>query len=149
MLPGEVGVFAMRDLPQGQIIIDASLIREQLFSLETYRALDEITKRQVDKFLATVYDGFFCIPNINYMPTPWYCNHSCDPNVGFDRLDNMVLIKDVKAGDELCIDYAFAITNPDWSLECRCGTRKCRKIITGNDWKNPEYFNANKSYMAI
>lgn len=83
------------------------------------------------------------------MPTSWYCNHSCDPNIGFDRLDNMVLIKDVKAGDELCIDYAFAITNPDWSLECRCETRKCRKIITGNDWKNPEYFNANKSYMAI
>lgn len=149
MLPGEVGLFAMRDLPKGQIINDASLIREQLYSLEIYRSLDDITRRQVDKFVTVAYDGFFCIPNINYMPTSFYCNHSCDPNVGFDGHDNMVLIKDVKAGDELCIDYAFSITNPDWKLECHCGSSKCRKFITGNDWKNPEYFNANKDYMSI
>ncbi len=149
LLPGEVGLFALRGLLKGEIINDATQVREKLYSLEAYRNLDEITKYQVDKFCAVAYDGFYSIPNINYLPISWFCNHSCDPNVGFDRNDNLVLIKDVGTGEELFLDYAFCITNPEWSLVCRCGSTKCRRIITGNDWKNPEYFNANKGFMSI
>jgi len=31
----------------------------------------------------------------------------------------------------------MVICDPDFRMECRCGRRNCRKMVTGNDWKEP------------
>lgn len=149
MLPGELGVFALRNLKKGQIINKCGFGDETLYNLNIYKKLDKITRQRVDGFCATVYDGFFSIPNINYMPISWHCNHCCSPNVGFDKKNNMVLIKNVSAGKELFLDYGFVITNPDFLMKCKCGSKNCRKVITGNDWLNKEFSKKNKQYMCV
>ncbi|MFZ6006838.1 MAG: SET domain-containing protein-lysine N-methyltransferase [Nitrospirota bacterium] len=83
------------------------------------------------------------------MPIAWFGNHSCDPNMGYDKEGNLVLIKNVKAREELTHDYGFSVTDPKFKMHCRCGAKNCRKIITGNDWKDPEYFKKNKEFMNV
>jgi SET domain-containing protein len=73
-------------------------------------------------------------------PDLWLCsdgslpddliNHSCDPNAGF--LDgDLVLhaLRDIAAGEEVCWDYSTSIAEPGWSLDCRCGSARCRRVV--------------------
>lgn len=149
MLSGEVGLFALRPLKKGTIVNKSFCRGEKLFSKDVYKKLYKITKKVVTDFCTRVYDGFFSVPDLNNLPISWFSNHSCDPNVGFDKRGNMILIKNVKNGDELTQDYGFSITDPEYKLKCFCGSKNCRKIITGNDWKNLEYSKKNKKYMAV
>lgn len=55
-----------------------------------------------------------------------YGNHSCDPNMG----KGLVALRDIAAGEELTIDYARFSTK-DWRMECRCGSKNCRRIVVG------------------
>lgn len=63
-----------------------------------------------------------------------YNNHSCDPNCGMHGEITFIAIRDIQPNEELTIDYAF-IDNENYSFECHCGSRHCRHIITGYDWK--------------
>jgi len=38
---------------------------------------------------------------------------------------------------ELTLDYG-TIANNDLSFECKCGSKNCRKMVTGKDWQNLE-----------
>jgi len=48
-----------------------------------------------------------------------------------------VAMRSIQAGEELCLDYAMAITG-DYKMECNFGNSNCRKLITGDDWKKKE-----------
>lgn len=63
-----------------------------------------------------------------------YINHSCNPNCGMHGEITFVAIRDIEAGEELTIDYAF-VDNEDYSFECHCGSPDCRGVVTGYDWK--------------
>lgn len=67
-----------------------------------------------------------------------HLNHSCDPNVGVRGQITFVAMRDVSSGSELTIDYAMIDGDPSERMPCSCGTRECRKVITGNDWRLPE-----------
>jgi SET domain-containing protein len=68
-----------------------------------------------------------------------FFNHSCDPNAGFHGQIFLVAMRDIKKGEEVVLDYAMALCaskNADpYRMECKCGSKKCRGIITDNDWK--------------
>jgi len=55
-----------------------------------------------------------------------YLNHSCEPNVGV--AGNVVFVA--------MRDYAM-IDDSQSSMECHCGTARCRGTITGQDWRLP------------
>lgn len=76
-----------------------------------------------------------------------YNNHSCEPNCGMHGEITFIAIKDILPGEELTIDYAF-IDNEDYSFECSCGTKSCRHIITGFDWKIKELQDRFYPYFA-
>ncbi len=67
-----------------------------------------------------------------------FYNHSCEPNSGFGGNIVCVAMRDIKAGEELTIDYCMERTEPDYRMDCNCRNPNCRNTITGNDWKNPE-----------
>ena len=71
-----------------------------------------------------------------------FLNHNCKPNTGFKGQIFLVAMRDIDKDEEITIDYAMVLysapTNPGYRLECLCGSEKCRKIITDNDWKIPE-----------
>lgn len=69
-------------------------------------------------------------------------NHSCNPNAGFNGQIFLVAMKDIKKNTEVVFDYAMVLygnnKKESYNIECNCGSKKCRKIITENDWKIPE-----------
>lgn len=60
-------------------------------------------------------------------------NHSCDPNAGHRKISELIAIRDIKKGEEITYDYSATIgpnvTTDVWTMECACGTKKCRKVI--------------------
>lgn len=148
MLKGEIGIFAVRDLEIGAIIGYDHLMQETLFiKWNEYDFFDIETKSMIDKYCLGNNCGFFAPVDINHMPIPWHINHSCNPNVGFDEDDNFVTIKNVLKNEELTYDYAFGESNSNFSMICKCNQPGCRKIITGDDWKVPEFYRNNEKHM--
>lgn len=77
-----------------------------------------------------------------------FINHSCDPNVGFLGQVTYVAMREIKAGEELCHDYAMERSD-DYLLECRCGSPLCRHQVTGDDWKSSELQSRYGQYFSI
>jgi len=69
--------------------------------------------------------------------TAIFINHSCNPNVGPDGQITFVALRDIKAGEELCYDYAMT-TDYNYRLKCKCGNRFCRRVVTGKDWQRKD-----------
>jgi uncharacterized protein len=71
-----------------------------------------------------------------------FFNHSCNPNAGFNGQLFLTAIKNIKKGEEITFDYGMALfskkTKPDYIMNCLCKSKKCRKIVTSNDWKLPD-----------
>jgi hypothetical protein len=63
-----------------------------------------------------------------------FINHSCDPNMMFDRSNNIIARRDIEAGVELTLDYGTFVVTVDQDFICACGSPQCRRIITRNDW---------------
>ena len=71
-----------------------------------------------------------------------YVNHSCRPNAGFKGQIFMVAMRTLAVGEEVTYDYAMVMhSNPKsgsyFTMECQCGHRTCRKLVTEDDWKIP------------
>jgi hypothetical protein len=66
-----------------------------------------------------------------------YTNHSCDPNLAIQGQIVLVAMRDVAAGEELTIDWATT-DDGDYEMECRCGSARCRRTVTGKDWMKEE-----------
>jgi hypothetical protein len=57
-------------------------------------------------------------------------NHSCDPNAGFVTGEPILFaLRDIAVGAEICWDYSTSLSEPAWTLECRCGSPQCRGTI--------------------
>jgi len=76
-----------------------------------------------------------------------YINYSCNPNLGMLGENTVVAFRDIQPNEELTIDYAM-IANDDDKIECNCGAKNCRKVITGKDWMKPELQERYKGYFT-
>ncbi len=76
-----------------------------------------------------------------------YSNHSCDPNLGVRGEITFVAMRDICAGEELTHDWAMT-DDDDYSVECKCGARNCRRILTGKDWQRPELRQRYADYFS-
>lgn len=77
-----------------------------------------------------------------------YMNHSCDPNTWWINDETLVARRDVKKGEEVTYDYSTADVG-DWvaSWRCRCGSKLCRKRITGNDCLKKDFQEKYKGHL--
>lgn len=80
-------------------------------------------------------------------PTPpWmYFNHSCDPNAGIKNNRDIVAMRPIRKGEEIVFDYAMNNID-DWTMECNCGSKNCRKIISNFDALNEKTKEKYKGY---
>ena len=76
-----------------------------------------------------------------------FFNHSCNPNAGFQGQIFLVALRDIHIGEQICFDYAMVLSVETYNIECLCGYEKCRKYITGNDWKIPELQEKYRGYF--
>lgn len=76
-----------------------------------------------------------------------HLNHSCEPNLGVEGQIAFVALRDIHAGEELTCDYAMTDDEP-YKMDCNCGTRNCRRVITGYDWKLTELQRKYHGYFS-
>jgi hypothetical protein len=75
-------------------------------------------------------------------------NHSCEPNAGLADEVTIVAMRDIAAGEEICIDYAMCDGSQYDEFSCLCGTRRCRGRITGEDWRIPDLIERYWGFFA-
>jgi uncharacterized protein len=76
-----------------------------------------------------------------------FLNHACEPNVGIQGQIVFVALRDIAAGEELTLDYA-TIDDDSEPMTCRCGAAGCRRLITGQDWRQPGLQRKYGGYFA-
>lgn len=64
-------------------------------------------------------------------PPARFVNHSCDPNAGLRGEASLAALRPIAAGEEIRFDYSTCMPDPDWTLECRCGSPLCRGVVRG------------------
>lgn len=80
-------------------------------------------------------DLFLVVRSFSEVSDADFINHSCNPNCGIKGKNQIVAIRDVQPGEELTYDYAMS-DSYDYQLKCNCGSKNCRGMITGEDWRN-------------
>jgi len=74
-------------------------------------------------------------------------NHSCDAIIGMRGEITFVAMCDIRAGEELTHDWATT-DDDDYSVECRCGSSNCRKILIGKDGQRPDLQKRYAGYFS-
>jgi hypothetical protein len=76
-----------------------------------------------------------------------YSNHSCDANLGMCGNIIFVARRGIGAGEELTHDWCTT-DDDSYSVECKCGSANCRKVVTGKDWQKPELQRRYSGYFS-
>jgi len=138
------GLFANRDFKKGEVILFYDLI-----TVKKRYTLEEIERSGIDsEHREYVRRGKYVL---DYSPAS-YVNHSCDPNayVEFKTLSKKYLIalKPIRKREEITKDYTLEaidqIDNETWILNCNCGSKDCRKKVTGDFFKLPKEIQKKK-----
>ena len=79
---------------------------------------------------------------------PWmYMNHSCEPNAGIKNNRTLVAMRLVKKGEEILIDYSTLFIE-GWEMDCKCGSKTCRKKILTFDKLSKKDKDRLKDYVT-
>jgi hypothetical protein len=127
---GGFGVFAGDYIQVGELIFawgGEIVTEQQLADVPVKRSTHGL---QVD-------DGIYLLPMMEDDMADCV-NHSCNPNAGMRGQISLVAMRDIQKEEEICFDYAMTDSSDYDEFECHCGSPNCRKMITGNDWRNPE-----------
>lgn len=122
------GLFAKTAIAQGEIVaVKGGYIvsKRQWTELERKLGSAEIQIAE-DLFIAPVRKN-------HREGSMLYSNHSCEPNMGVQGQIVFAAMRDIAAGEELTHDWATT-DDADVELQCNCGARLCRRVITGKDW---------------
>ena len=137
-----MGLFAARDFKKGEIILYDDITKLPKYTLKEIIELHRKNPNLIADHEEYVGEGKYVI---NISPES-FVNHSCDPNayVEFTEIGKKFLIalKPIKKGEEITKDYQLAAIDQidkknGWVLECKCGSKKCRKMVTGDLFKLP------------
>ncbi|SRR5712692_8065469 len=146
-----IGVFAVPAIKKDQKVADGIYEEdyESLIPWNQFGSFDEEIQKKIMDFCVGTPEGF--IPpedmDLNKLSVEWYFNHSCGGNLGFNENGDFVAHQDIKKGEELTYDYGLAESNPKFRMVCKCASKNCRGIVTGNDWKDQEFRKKNLDYM--
>jgi len=136
------GLFATQKIFKGEIIAIKSGRVVDKQTLDANKAIIRGSEMQIA-------DEFFLAPLTEedlqgYMI---YVNHSCEPNLGVDGQITVVAMRDIPAEEEITMDYAMH-QGYNMHFDCKCSLITCRKIITGEDWKDKKLQAKYGSYFS-
>jgi uncharacterized protein len=137
---GGCGVFAREPIKKGELLClwGGRVIAED----EIDYNMKDLTQRvlQIDESL------YFLTPEV-LEPSDCF-NHSCEPNSGFTGQIGLTAMRDIAAGEEICMDYAMCDSKPYDEFDCYCGAENCRGRVTGNDWQRADVQARYKGYFS-
>lgn len=65
-------------------------------------------------------------------------NHSCDPTMWHVGPYELAARCDIRAGEELTVDYGTNSGASGFAMACTCGSPLCRGTVTSEDWRRPD-----------
>jgi D-alanine-D-alanine ligase len=124
------GIYANRDIREGEILFKGEGKSQRIITKRYVdKHWDADQRRQLRRYAYPVSQELFILWDED--PAEWAPqNHSCDPNTAFDGL-NVLALKNIKAGDELTLDYAQFLDENMEPFQCRCNSSACRGTISG------------------
>lgn len=135
------GLFSIEDIKKGEIV--------------TVKGGAILTKHELEKIGSALHaemqigDDLFIAPasESDYEESMMCLNHSCNPNLGIRGDVVFVAMRDIRAGEELTVDYAMMDNVPS-RFDCHCGSLECRKEVTGKDWQKREIQEKYRGYFS-
>ena len=136
------GLFARRRIRRGEIV---AIKGGHVYDARTLARL----KGRIAASYIQIADGFFlgARTRTEVRDNKMFINHSCAPNVGIRGQIVFVALRDIRAGEELTYDWAMEENGRD-RTRCRCGARRCRRVLTGGDWKIPRLQRRYRGYFS-
>lgn len=138
------GLFAKAHINKGELVIDFTEGPGTYMSTED---ADKLYEEGNDYILQVGDDSFFVATSEEELEDVDFINHSCDPSLGVNGSLKFVAIRDIEPGEEITFDYAMTESS-DYSMECNCGSTKCREVVTGDDWKMEELQDRYDGYFS-
>lgn len=138
------GLFAKALIKKGEVVWKYEQDTE---ILRTYHHVDIQSEKDPEKKQAIITYSYMLDDDLygsTYDPeedTSYFFNHSCQPNTWYETDNYIVAMRDILPGEHVTYDYAFTETESSLhaGLHCRCGSSSCRKVLTFNDWRSPEW----------
>lgn len=93
-----VGVFAAHDIPRGAKVFTGEFSKRRML-------LKDIPPEFIKYCVYINDEECFCPERFDRMEIGWYINHSDHPNISKLSDDDVVAVQDIKAGDEILINY--------------------------------------------
>ncbi|MBV6449681.1 MAG: hypothetical protein MHPDNHAH_00393 [Anaerolineales bacterium] len=137
------GVYTTQDIKMGETVIVWGGI---VITIEEFKSGKGLSHTNVG-----IDEGVFLAESPNSdMTIDDYMNHSCDPNLWLKDEITLIAKRDIKAGEELTMDYAVELADENYVMKkpCNCSAKSCRKTITGKDWMLPEVQRINKDHFS-
>ena len=107
-----VGVFAIKDISEGSYLFthdDQPIVWIERKDIEK---LPIVFKQFYDDFGIIKGDKYGCPQHFDSLTTSWYLNESADPNVAADEDYRFYALRDIKADEELTVDYSTYSDEP-------------------------------------
>lgn len=146
------GVFAIADIKKDEIV---SAVGGYIMTLDEFGELPEELMHYPSQIHEELVLG---VKNIHEIDDAYYFNHSCEPNIGYGGQVFFRAMRVIAEGEELTFDYGMELYpsktdipegKPAFdTLECNCGKKNCRKIITEYDWCIPELQEKYDGYFS-
>lgn len=130
----ENGLFANAKILAGELLIDFTSGPGKYITL---KEANRLVNAGNDYMLQVGDDKFFAATSKVELEEADFLNHSCEPNCGIRGKLQIVAMRDIFPSEEITIDYSMSESS-EYTLICRCGSDLCRKVVTGEDWKNKE-----------
>jgi len=123
-------MYAARDIPAGVVVFEGEGRAQRIITRSHVERTWSVADREVFyRYAYPIGPDVFIL--WDKLPTGWAPqNHACDPNTAFVGL-NLVARRDIRAGEELTVDYATFYDRHMTPFECTCGSPNCRGRITG------------------
>ena len=134
---------ANEDIAEGEVIwwIDDDYvpIYEKNITFEQMESWDEQTQKKFMGLAYQVDEGVLeGLLDVSVVPfdtlKEYYVNHCCDGNSWYDTDRRLIALRPIKKDEEINYDYALTESHKYFKLNCLCGTSKCRKTVSGDDW---------------
>lgn len=136
------GLFAKAAIAQGEVV---AVKGGYVLSKQTWTELE----RELGSAEIQITEDLFIAPvQKNHREgSMLYSNHSCEPNIGIQGQIVFVAMRAIPAGAELTHDWATT-DDQNYEMECHCGTRSCRRVITGKDWMKKDLQEKYKGWFC-
>jgi SET domain-containing protein len=143
-----LGVFALHELKKGTHLFHVDLTKLPRYTVQEIKEHPELNGDHSDY----VGHGKYVVDHSSAS----YMNHSCEPNCCVKMktiaVKDIYAIREIRKGEELTHDYTATAVDQFagkgfWQEECKCESKRCRKILYGDLFKLPKklqrkyYFN--------